>query len=113
MSSPDQTCGVALLGDALHAFPPDIGQGINAGLSNAVAFDRALQGKDVIAGKDGQTPENLGAALKEYERVQGPEVCFVVDCSECHLMLSRYSCSKVLTLEHHLAFCEDVDRSVD
>jgi len=80
VSSPDQKCGVALLGDALHAFPPDIGQGINAGLSDVVAFDRALRGKDIITGKEGKTPENLGAALKEYERVQGPEVCFVVDC---------------------------------
>ena len=62
------------MGDAAHAFPPDIGQGINAGLCDVVALDRALRGKDILTGQDGEKPESLGAALKEYERVQGPQV---------------------------------------
>jgi len=39
------TAGVVLVGDACHAFPPDIGQGINAGLQDVVALDQALQGQ--------------------------------------------------------------------
>ncbi|CAB9517697.1 Kynurenine 3-monooxygenase [Seminavis robusta] len=74
VTGPQQTSGVALVGDAAHAFPPDIGQGINAGLCDVVALDRALRGKDIITGKEGETPANLGAALKEYERVQGPQI---------------------------------------
>lgn len=73
-TAPDQKSGVVLVGDAAHAFPPDIGQGINAGLCDVVALDRALRGKDLISGEDQQKPETLGAALKEYERVQGPNI---------------------------------------
>ena len=39
-----------------------------------VAFDRALRGKDIITGKDGEAPKSLRAALQEYERVQAPQV---------------------------------------
>ena len=35
------TTTVALVGDACHAFPPDIGQGINAGLQDVLALSRA------------------------------------------------------------------------
>ena len=48
-----------------HSFPPDIGQGINAGLCDVVQFDRTLR----------STEGNIGAKLRAYERIQGPEVC--------------------------------------
>lgn len=80
-SSPDGNCGIVLLGDSAHAFSPDIGQGINAGLSDVVAFDRSLRGVDEITGKekvknnsDGSSMPKLGTALKKYERVRGPEL---------------------------------------
>ena len=76
-SSLDGKAGVALVGDAIHAFPPDIGQGINAGLADVEALDRALQGKDLISGKFKDSASSLpsiGSALKEYERVRAPEV---------------------------------------
>lgn len=67
--------GVVLVGDAIHAFPPDIGQGINAGLSDVESLDRALKGKDIITGEDtGSTPATLAEALETYERVRAPEV---------------------------------------
>lgn len=48
--------------------------GINAGLCDVVAFDRALRGKDIITGKDGENPKSIGKALQNYEKVQAPEV---------------------------------------
>lgn len=74
VTSPDATNGVVLVGDACHAFPPDIGQGINAGLCDVVALDRSLRGKDVVSGEDKKVPENLGEALQEYESEQEPQV---------------------------------------
>lgn len=65
-SSDNGECGVVLLGDAAHAFSPDIGQGINAGLMDVVKFDEILTKTESIEGR-------LGAALKEYERIQAPE----------------------------------------
>lgn len=39
---------VVLVGDA---FPPDFGQGINAGLQDVLALDRALRGRDITTVK--------------------------------------------------------------
>jgi 2-polyprenyl-6-methoxyphenol hydroxylase-like FAD-dependent oxidoreductase len=75
ISSPDEAKAVVLVGDACHAFPPDIGQGINAGLCDVLALDRALKGKDIISGEKKNEPEKLGEALKEYEQDQAPQVC--------------------------------------
>jgi 2-polyprenyl-6-methoxyphenol hydroxylase-like FAD-dependent oxidoreductase len=43
--------GVLLLGDAIHCFPPDLAQGVNAALQDVEALGRALQdtGDDVAA----------------------------------------------------------------
>uniref|UniRef100_A0A7S3Q829 FAD-binding domain-containing protein n=1 Tax=Chaetoceros debilis TaxID=122233 RepID=A0A7S3Q829_9STRA len=63
-ASPENgNCGIVLLGDSAHSFPPDIGQGINAGLSDVVQFDKTLR----------STEGNLGTKLRAYERIQGPE----------------------------------------
>jgi kynurenine 3-monooxygenase len=69
-------CGVVLVGDAAHSFPPDIGQGINAGLQDVVALDRALRGEDIIRGSCSSSntastmspPANMGQALDRYEQ---------------------------------------------
>ena len=69
------TKGVVLVGDACHAFPPDIGQGINAGLQDVQALDRALKGQNIRTGQalpDKQAP-TLGAALLRYQANRGPE----------------------------------------
>jgi kynurenine 3-monooxygenase len=72
VSAPDEySCGVVLVGDACHAFPPDIGQGINSGLQDVIALDRALKGEDITTGKiieSRKKPESLGAALANYQR---------------------------------------------
>ena len=75
VTHPSGNTGVVLVGDALHAFPPDIGQGINAGLADVESLDRALRGKDIITGEDqDKKPQNLAQALQTYERVRSPEI---------------------------------------
>lgn len=57
-----------------HAFPPDIGQGINAGFQDVVALDRALRGVVIKTGKNlTKKPASLGAALQAYQSNRGPE----------------------------------------
>ena len=36
---------VALLGDSLHCFPPDLGQGVNSGFQDVVALTKAVDTK--------------------------------------------------------------------
>lgn len=75
VSHPNGNSGVVLVGDAIHAFPPDIGQGINAGLGDVEALDRALKGNNLITNTpEGAPPAKLADALKEYEKVRGPEI---------------------------------------
>ena len=71
-SSDNGECGVVLLGDAAHAFSPDIGQGINAGLMDVVQFDKILA--KTHNDDDRSVEGSLGRALTEYERIQAPEV---------------------------------------
>lgn len=74
VSSLNGNAGVVLVGDAAHAFPPDIGQGINAGLTDVVALDRALRGEDIANGNVTSTlPATLGEALDRYQRNRVPE----------------------------------------
>jgi len=69
-----ETCGVALVGDAIHSFPPDIGQGVNAGLADVVALDRALGDRD--GGADGRG--GVGASLERYQREHAPETAALI-----------------------------------
>lgn len=82
LTSVDGDKGVVLVGDAIHAFPPDIGQGINAGFADVVSFDRALQGKDIVTGNDlDKKPSNLAESLKTYEKVRAPEIAALIRLS--------------------------------
>jgi len=77
----DGKCGVALVGDAIHAFPPDIGQGVNAGLADVVALGRALKGDDTVTGssvkKSGNEPE-FKANLDRYQAQHSPETAALI-----------------------------------
>jgi len=86
VSSPSGNAGVALVGDACHAFPPDIGQGINAGLQDVLALDRALSGQDIKTGEPLDTtkqPKKLGDALSNYQRNRGPEHKALIKIATC------------------------------
>ena len=56
--------GIVLLGDAVHAFPPDIGEGINCALQDVAALDDALT----------EHSDNIADALEAFENERLPEV---------------------------------------
>jgi kynurenine 3-monooxygenase len=80
--------GVALCGDAIHAFSPDIGQGVNSGLMDVVCLDRALSGLDVESGKEITTKEkqssssssssSLATNLERYQKQHAPEIASLI-----------------------------------
>lgn len=74
VSSDNNECGVVLMGDAAHAFSPDIGQGINSGFMDVIQFNKILS----KTSSNEKSKVILGAALKEYEHIQAPEVS---DCT--------------------------------
>lgn len=56
--------GVILFGDAVHCFPPDIGQGVNSALEDVYLFDEVLA----------QTKDNLWSALPLYQSLRENDV---------------------------------------
>jgi kynurenine 3-monooxygenase len=81
LSSLDRRSGVALVGDAIHSFPPDIGQGINAGLADVIALDKALQSVNFPSCKKQLNSGHslLGDALHKYECDRLKEVCTLLN----------------------------------
>ncbi|CAM9879159.1 unnamed protein product, partial [Hapterophycus canaliculatus] len=55
--------GAALVGDSIHAFPPDLGQGVNSALEDVVVLERALE----------SCGDRVEAALPEYERTRAAD----------------------------------------
>ncbi len=58
------SAGVVLLGDAIHCFPPDSGQGVNAALEDVSVLN------DILC----QSHDDLAEALPQYETVRLPDV---------------------------------------
>ncbi len=59
-----QGTAVILLGDAVHCFPPDIGQGVNSALEDIYLFQEILA----------KTQDNLCLALPEYQKQRLPDI---------------------------------------
>jgi 2-polyprenyl-6-methoxyphenol hydroxylase-like FAD-dependent oxidoreductase len=68
MRSPSAAAGVVLLGDAIHCFPPDIGQGVNSALEDVYVLHEALS----------RSGDDLNRALPNYELERSPDVKAVV-----------------------------------
>ncbi len=80
LSSLDKQSGVVLVGDAIHSFPPDIGQGINAGLADVMALGKALENVNFPSSRKAAINASrsdhvlLGDALKIFDRDRMKEV---------------------------------------
>ena len=81
-------CGVALLGDALHAFPPDLGQGVNAGLEDIMELRTHLR-----ASGEG----NYAQALPSFQEARLPDVRALIRLMQVGFPL-QYNQHKVLKL---------------
>ncbi len=55
--------GIVLLGDAIHCFPPDIGQGVNSALEDVYILNEALS----------QTNDEISRTLPLYESLRLPD----------------------------------------
>jgi len=78
--------GVVLVGDALHAFPPDIGQGVNAALSDVMTLDKCFSDTmATAAGSDNSSNKNniIRNALSMYECENGPETRALIALARC------------------------------
>lgn len=69
--------GVVLIGDALHSFPPDLGQGVNSALCDVMLLKQCFEdmastmGEETSTNMDGRS--YLPETLKLYEKKNGPE----------------------------------------
>lgn len=66
------TGGILLLGDAVHCFPPDIGQGVNSALEDVFILNTILT----------ETQDNLAQALPRYEAVRAPDVSALIHLAQ-------------------------------
>eukprot|EP00307_Rebecca_sp_RCC1486_P011787 CAMPEP_0119434260 /NCGR_PEP_ID=MMETSP1335-20130426/50581_1 /TAXON_ID=259385 /ORGANISM="Chrysoculter rhomboideus, Strain RCC1486" /LENGTH=651 /DNA_ID=CAMNT_0007460115 /DNA_START=6 /DNA_END=1961 /DNA_ORIENTATION=+ len=64
--------GAVLAGDALHAFPPDLGQGVNSGLQDVGVLDEKLEASGVRFGEGAALP-SLRTPLEQYGRERARE----------------------------------------
>lgn len=60
----DQGTAIILLGDAVHCFPPDIGQGVNSALEDIYILNEILA----------ETQDNLSQALPRYQNLRQPDI---------------------------------------
>ena len=62
-----------MLGDAIHAFPPDLGQGVNSALEDVLVLVDALRYKGALPSEGGDLSiDALPEALEAYNTERAP-----------------------------------------
>ncbi|WP_256386687.1 NAD(P)/FAD-dependent oxidoreductase [Hydrocoleum sp. CS-953] len=64
LSNTDNSPGIVLLGDAVHCFPPDIGQGVNSALEDVFILNQTLA----------KTNDIISDALPLFESLRSPDM---------------------------------------
>jgi 2-polyprenyl-6-methoxyphenol hydroxylase-like FAD-dependent oxidoreductase len=73
-TSTSKESAVVLLGDAVHANPPDMGEDVNAALGDVAALSDALERNDDNNNAQDGDSRTLDVALEEFESERLPEV---------------------------------------
>uniref|UniRef100_A0A7S2ENP3 FAD-binding domain-containing protein n=1 Tax=Ditylum brightwellii TaxID=49249 RepID=A0A7S2ENP3_9STRA len=86
--------GVVLIGDALHAFPPDLGQGVNSAFCDAMvlgeSFEEAASDAVSAASTAIDPPKSFVArALNSYQAKNGPETRALIELARCGVRLTN------------------------
>lgn len=78
--------GVAFLGDAAHAFPPDLGQGVNSALADVTLLIDALQATDT-----------LEAGLQKYEEDRHEDIDALMEIMQTMSNAYQYGQNKFIS----------------
>eukprot|EP00586_Coscinodiscus_wailesii_P016707 CAMPEP_0172503856 /NCGR_PEP_ID=MMETSP1066-20121228/173012_1 /TAXON_ID=671091 /ORGANISM="Coscinodiscus wailesii, Strain CCMP2513" /LENGTH=511 /DNA_ID=CAMNT_0013279771 /DNA_START=90 /DNA_END=1622 /DNA_ORIENTATION=+ len=76
--------GVILVGDALHSFPPDLGQGVNTALCDVMLLKKCLEDAAAVNSNENKSSLTfLPKALEDYEERNGPETRSLIQLARC------------------------------
>jgi len=95
--------GILLVGDALHAFPPDIGQGVNAALRDVAVLDKCLQiqeENDNIQQKPKSSP--LAETLHNFQKQRKGETKALIKLARFGAPFQYKQSSRSLTIQRYL-----------
>jgi len=95
--------GVVLIGDALHAFPPDLGQGVNSAFCDAMvlgeSFEEAASDAVSAASTAIDPPKSFVArALNSYQAKNRPETRALIELARCGAPYQYNQPSKMMKL---------------
>jgi len=109
-----QDAGILLVGDALHAFPPDLGQGVNAALCDVAVFDKCLLNENGNSDDDSNnkereiqpskstSPHQLGLALEKFQKRRGGETKALVKLARFGAPFQYQQASRIMKIRRYL-----------
>jgi len=77
------TSGVVLVGDTLHAFPPDTGQGVNSAFCDVMQLGKCFENVTKENSTNSDANALIPNALKQYEQQNGPETRALIALARC------------------------------
>lgn len=105
-SEEDCGAGVVLIGDALHSFPPDLGQGVNAAFCDALLLGKAFEDAAASNGPEARSTKAktsfVSKALKSYQEKNGPEIRALVALARCGAPFQYRQASVIMKLRKTL-----------